>query len=197
MKKHILLLVAMLMFGIGKAQITQGILEIDKVEHPAAVGIFTGNPQLIISVLQEDLKNRGLGKGDEKKDVYRYEDIEFKELSKEKISIYFKAEIAEKKDPVRSTLYFLVKKSDNNYVSSTVAPEVYAAVVNYINDLSLIIELRRIEAELDSKREIVKAQEAAVKEAQKKLEEAASVIKELEAQKKLIEGQIKEKGKKK
>lgn len=192
MMKKILILMAFISIALAvRAQITEGKLEVDKEDRPAIIATFNYPPAIVLSVLQEDLKNRGLGKGNEKKDIYRYEGIEFPELSKEKIDLFFKVEQADKKDPNKTLVYFLIKKADNNFVSSKDGAEIYNAAITYLTSLTPMFEIKKLE-------EAIAIQEAAVKEAENKLKEAESVLKDLKKQKEKLQEQIKQsqKGKK-
>jgi hypothetical protein len=185
MKKLLVIVLALFAINIANAQVSEGKLEIDKVEHPAVMGVFLYPPEIVTGVLQEDLKSKGFGKGDEKKDIYRFEGIEFSQISKEKIDFFYKVIQSDKKDPNKTTIYLLVKKADNNFVSSSVGSDVYSATISYLTSLTPKFELKKLE-------QAIEKQEVLIKETEQKVKDAEKTKKELEEQKKKLEDQIKQ-----
>jgi hypothetical protein len=178
-----ILMIAILAVSVSKAQVTDGKLTIEKVDQPAVVGNFGFAPEIIENVLLSDLKDKGFKKSDEKKGLYKYEGILFTDLSADKIDFYFKVEQADKKDPNSSTVYLLVSKGYDNFVSRSNASDIFKATTKYLEGLMAKFEARKLELDIEN-------QEKLLKDAEKKYNNAVDDGKSLADKKLKIEQEI-------
>jgi hypothetical protein len=183
MKKLMILWIAVMAVSFVKAQVTDGKLAIDKVDQPAVVGTFSFSADITTAVIQDDLKYRGFGKGDEKRGLYKYTGILFTDISTDKIDFYFKVEQGDKKNENTSTVYILVSKGYDNFISRANSPDVYKAAIKYLEGLMAKFEAKKLDIDIENQAKIVK-------DAEKKYNNAVDDGKTLADKKAKIEQQI-------
>jgi hypothetical protein len=192
MKKLMILLFVFVTVSFAKAQISEGKLSIDKVDKPAVTGIFRYSPEIVSYVLADDLKYRGFGKGDDKKGLVKYTEILFPEISSEKIDFYYKVVLTDKKDENVSTVYLLVSKGYENFLSSAENPVVISSTISYLTSLGAKFEARKLDVDIATQEDVVKKAEddynASVKEDKNLNDKLKSLQDEIEQNKKKMEG---------
>lgn len=106
-----------------------------------------------------------------------YNEVTLQQLTGQKLDLYFKVERKSKKDKDNSTIYLLVSKGYDNFVSPTSDTVVFKAAKKFLN--SFVSETTAYKLNLD-----IEEQEAAVAYAEKKLshleDKEADLIKRME-----------------
>jgi hypothetical protein len=173
MKK--LIIVAVIIFAGFHlhAQVSEGKTTFNKVERTAVIGTFAYSPDIISTMLQEDLRTRGFGRGSSRRGVFTYSGILFPEISSEKIDLYFKLDKANRREPDKATVYLLVSKGYDNFVSSDKDADIILATIAYLTGLTSKFEARKLELDIAK-------QEQAVSAAEKKYNDAVSATKKLD-----------------
>jgi hypothetical protein len=183
MRNLFIILIVLITTSLSKAQVSDGKLTIEKVDQPAVVGTFSFSPDITTAVLQDDMKYRGFGKGDEKRGLYKYTGILFTDISNDKIDFYFKVEQGDKKNENTSTVYILVSKGYDNFISRANGSDIYKATVKYLEGLMAKFEEKKLALDIEN-------QEKIVKDAEKKYNNAVDDGKDLADKKQKIEQQI-------
>lgn len=185
MKKYIVVLVvAIFATGLAQAQVSDGKFTINKKEQPAIVGQFDYSTELVTEVLLADLKDKGFGKGKDKKGIFSYSGILFTDISKDKIDLYFSVVQENKKEPGKCTLYLLISKGYDNFISKSGDGDMVNAATKYLNGLSSKFAARQLDLDIEQKTEFIKETEKIIKDAVsegKKLEEKIAENKKLQA----------------
>jgi hypothetical protein len=106
-----------------------------------------------------------------------YSEVTLQQMMNQKLDLYFKVDRKSKKEKDKSTLYLLVSKGYDNFISPTSDSAVFRAAKKFLN--SFVSESAEFKLNLD-----IEAQEETVKDAEKKLNQLegkeADLIKKIE-----------------
>jgi hypothetical protein len=91
-----------------------------------------------------------------------YSEVTLQQMMNQKLDLYFKVDRKSKKEKDKSTLYLLVSKGYDNFISPTSDSAVFRAAKKFLN--SFVSESAEFKLNLD-----IEAQEETVKDAEKKL----------------------------
>jgi len=154
--KKVFTIIALLGFAVlVKAQVNEGTAVLNKMERPAIIGEFNFPSAVTESVLLEDMKYRGFGKGDESKGFHKYAGILFPYISTEKIDFYFKVNDKSNKEKNVSIVSVIVSKGYDNFVSGATDPAIMDSTKAYLSGLMFKFEQKKLEFDIEEQRDVV------------------------------------------
>jgi hypothetical protein len=157
----------------------------NKQDVPCVVAEFPYNPDMVETVILDDMKLKGFGKGSSSKGFKTFAGINFNEISADKIDFYISIDRKSKKEKERSVVYVLVSKSFESFIGSTQDSAVINKVIKYLNDLLPKFSAANLQA-------MVVTQEDVIKKEEKKYNNLVDDGTDLAKKKKKIEDQISE-----
>ncbi len=114
------------------AQSVEGTADYNKNKQPALICEFPYPPGLVETVLGDDLKQKGFGKGKSTKGYQLYQAINFSEVSGEKIDLYVRVEKKSRKEKEAATLTVLVSKGYDNFIGSSTDATIMNKLADYV-----------------------------------------------------------------
>jgi predicted RNA-binding protein with RPS1 domain len=182
MKRTLLLLTSIICSAVAIAQqAAESTVEALKAQQPCVTVSYNMNPDVVESALKQKLDNAKLGSGDKSKGYRVYKGVNLPDISPDKIDIYTKVE--GKKE--NATVYFLVSKGYDNFISSKSDPDMFKKVMAYVNTLQA--DAVSYQLNLD-----IKAAEEEQAKAEKKYNNSVDDGKDLQSDKTKIEKKIEE-----
>lgn len=163
MKKILPLIVLMLPVLWAKAQVTTGLVELNKVQQNAVIGDFAFAPDIIETVLQDEMKVNGFGKGESYKGFRKFAGIVFKELSPNKLDFYYKVEAKSRKEKNSSMVYMVFGTSFDTIASETANPELFANAKKYLLGLSDKFAQQRTRVAIEEQNDVIEKAERKMK----------------------------------
>jgi hypothetical protein len=164
------------------AQISEGQTTMNKINRPTISGEFNFSPEIVESVILEDLKYNGFPKASESKGFKFFAGIVFGKISSEKIDLYIKVD-GVKKEKDKSVVTMVITKGPESYVSSGSDPETFKTASAYLLDLKPKFEARQLEINIT-------VQEAVIKKAEKSYNSLIGTGESLQGKKADIEASI-------
>lgn len=141
------------------AQSVEGTAEYNKAKQPAVVCEFPYPPGLVETVLGDDLKQKGFGKGKSTKGYQLYQAINFGEVSSEKIDLYVRVDKKSRKEKEISTLTVLVSKGYDNFIGSSTDAGIMSNLATYVNGLTPKLEKSSLEIQIADQEALVRKEE--------------------------------------
>ncbi len=158
-------------------QVTEQTVEIGKERIPAFVATSNNKADQVKELIQADLDKGGITKHKKIKRYYTYTGIVFPAINNDnKIDLRYKVEKSRK----RSTVYFIVSRGYDNYVTSATDPVVTANINKYLGGLDEAI----------AKMEEIRAKEKEVAKMNKELEKQKEELRKAEEEKKKKQQEI-------
>lgn len=158
-------------------QITEQTVEIGDERIPAFAAASNNKADQVKDLIEADLEKAGITKHKKKKRYYTYTGIVFPAINNDnKIDLRYKVD----KNRKRSTVYFIVSRGYNNYVTSATDPVVTANINKYLGGLDDAI----------AKMEEIKAKEKEVAKMNKELEKQKEDLRKAEEEKKKKQKEI-------
>jgi hypothetical protein len=183
MKQLTTTLIAIFFTVTAMSQAIEGSTDYNKTKQPAVICEYAYPPDLVETVLTDDLKQKGFGKGKSTKGFDVYQAINFTEISLEKIDLYVKVERKSRKEKDITIVTMLVSKGYDNFISGAADASVMQNTMAYVNGLKPKLEKNSLELQIAAQEEILKKEE---KKYNNLTEEAA----DLEKKRKKIEENI-------
>jgi hypothetical protein len=184
MKNIITLLVALIAVSAQAQIIREGTADYNKAPRAAIIAEIDHVIDVVEWGLNEDMKTRGFGRGDNDKGYIAFENIKFPQLSAANIDLYFKIE-EKPKDKQKTVLTMLISKGNDNFMSGVTDAAVFTAAREYIKGLMPIFNNRKLDLNIEATKQSLKDQE-------KELKDAEDKIKDLEKKKKDLEKELSE-----
>ncbi len=159
--KIIKVLLAMTLLLAGPflyAQITEGQFTLNKINRPSLVGEFNFSPEIVESVILEDLKYNGFPKAADSKGFKFYTAIVFEKITTDKIDLYIKVDDV-KKEKDKSIVTMIITKGPESFVSSSGDPETFKSASAYLLGLIPKFESRQLEINITEQEAIIKKAE--------------------------------------
>jgi hypothetical protein len=183
MRKIIGLLAILFAAQQMQAQALESKALYNKVEQTAVAAEYAYDIDIVEAAIEQDLKQRGFGKGKSSKGYSLYQGISFLEIASDKIDFYIKAEKKSKKEKDKTIITVLVSKGYDNFVNGTTDPKIIQAAINYINNLKVKFDSGNLELQ-------IKEQEDVIKKEDKKYNNLIDDASDLEKKKRKIEEDI-------
>lgn len=156
----VILFTCCLIFAFAaRAQSVEGTTEYNKVKQPAVICEFPYPPGLVETVLEDDLKQKGFGKGKSSKSFQLYQAINFSEISGEKIDLYVRVEKKSRKESEIATITVLVSKGYDNFISSATDASIMNNVAGYVNGLKPKLEKSSLEIQITDQEDLLRKEE--------------------------------------
>lgn len=180
--KSIALVLAIAATGTATAQNAhESSVKINKTNENAVVADFNKPADVVEAALKDRLEKEGLGKMKNSKGFMTYAGTLWNSVSSDKLDVYFKVE--GKKD--KSTVSVLVSKGYNNFVTSGSDAKIIGNVKAFLNDFAAYTNSYQLTLD-------IKAQEEAIKKAEKAYSNSVDNNKDLLSQKEKLEKRIAE-----
>ncbi len=200
MKRILVCATLMMASFFAAAQAVETKTSYNKADQPAAVGEFMYEVGIVEKAIENDMKQRGYGKGKSSKGFTLYQAINFNEISADKIDFYIKAEKKSKKEKDRTIVTVLVSKGYDNFISGITEAKMMEGAINYINSLKPKFDAGNLDVQIKEQEDLVKKTEkkyvnltddgASLEKKKRNIEEdIANNKKEQEAQKAEVEKQ--------
>lgn len=156
----LILFTGCLIFSLAiRAQSVEGTAEYNKAQQPAVICEFPYPPALVETVLGDDLKQKGFGKGKSSKGYQLYQAINFNEISSEKIDLYVQVEKKSRKEKEISTITVLVSKGYDNFIGKSADAAIVQNLINYVNGLKPKLEKSSLEIQIAEQEDLVRKEE--------------------------------------
>jgi hypothetical protein len=160
--KHLFsLFLFVFVFGIANSQIIDSKVDFGKTSYQGIMAEFAHNSKLIETILEEDMKNKGMGKSKSSKGFLFYQAINFPKLSTEKLDFYFKVEENSKDKKNQSIIYVLVSKGGDQFISSADNAAIMNNVKDYLRELVPQFENATLQVKIKEQEELVKKEDKA------------------------------------
>jgi hypothetical protein len=180
--KSIALVIAIAATGTATAQNAhESSIKFNKKSENAVVADFNKSAEVVEAALKDRLEKEGLGKMKTSKGFMSYAGTLWNSVSADKLDVYFKVE--GKKD--KSTVSVLVSKGYDNFITSGSDAKTIDNVKAFLN--SFVTYTNSYQLTLD-----IKAQEEAIKKAEKAYSNSIDNNKDLLSQKEKLEKRIAE-----
>ena len=171
-------------FGFfASAQSVESTTEYNKTQQPAVICEFPYPPALVETVLTDDLKQKGFGKGKSSKSFQVFQAINFTEISADKIDFYVRVEKKSRKEKDISTITVLVSKGYDNFISGAADASIMQNTMAYINGLKTKLEKSSLEIQIADQEDVLRKEE-------KKMSNLVDDLASLEKKKKNLEEDI-------
>jgi paraquat-inducible protein B len=156
--------VVTLLFSVGlviavTAQSYETKAEYNKAQQPAVVCEFAYDPGMVEDVIEEEMKQKGFGKGKSSKGFTLYQAINFTEISAEKVDFYVMVDKKSRKDKGTAVVTVLVSKGYDNFMSGSSDANVIQNVMTYVNGLKEKLEKTSLEMQITDQETLVKKEE--------------------------------------
>jgi hypothetical protein len=109
-----------------------------------------------------ETKGKAFWKQNQVNGFYTFKGVALKELDKQPLDLYFKVEAKGKKENERATIYMLVSKGEEKFITPETDQEIHSAAKNFLN--KFVEESAAYKLQKD-----IEAQEEEVKDVEKKL----------------------------
>jgi hypothetical protein len=179
--KHSILFLLCTGFGFyAAAQSVEGTTDYNKTKQPAVVCEYPYPPALVETILTDDLKQKGFGKGKSSKGFDVYQAINFTEISTDKIDFYVRVERKGRKEKDIAIVTIMVSKGYDNFISGGADASIMQNTMAYINGLKPKLEKSSLEIQIADQEEVLKKEE-------KKMSGLVDDLEGLEKKKKKLE----------
>lgn len=163
MKKQLLFLVALFSAVVGLQAQNFGELEVQKKKIPAIITEVPYTASVTEDAIRQKFSQMGYS-AKESKGVYTYKTVRIPEIMEEAFDLLLKVERKSRKEKDESVVYFVVTRSNENYIKSTDDPVLIAKIKQYCLGFIPLAEAQSLEVE-------IKGQEDKVKSTEKKLKD--------------------------
>jgi hypothetical protein len=143
------------------AQIIDSKVDFGKTSYQGIMAEFAHNSDIIENILEEDMKNKGMGKSKSSKGFLFYQAIVFPRLSNDKLDLYFKVEESSKDKKNQSIVYVLVSKGGDQFISSADNAAIMNNVKDYLKELMPQFENATLMVKVKEQEELVKKEDKA------------------------------------
>jgi hypothetical protein len=175
-----LLAACLLTISVSAQSVSSGV-SFNKTTQPALMLLLPYSESIaegtILQKLREsgfdpETKGKAFWKQNKVNGFYTFKGVVLKELDKQPLDLYFKVEPRGKKDNETATIYFLVSKGDEKFITPETDQALHSAAKKFLN--KFVDESAAYKLQKD-----IEAQEEAVQEAEKKLTKIQDSEKEL------------------
>lgn len=177
---RLVLACALLFPFAGYAQeISEGAVKVGKVEKSGYIAVSKYSNAEVEEVIAKKLTAAGIGSGKKKSKFYTYKEIVWPAISPTKIDLAYKVQ----KKKHRCTIYFVVSKGYDNYVTSNSDGATSSNIKGFLASIDGLVlhnrEVARKEAEVKEMNERVEQEKKDVQKAQEEKEKKAKELEDL------------------
>jgi hypothetical protein len=159
MKKMLLSSLFSSLVLLATAQSVETTTDYNKAKQPAITCEFAYPPDLVETVITEDLKQRGYGKGKSTKGFQLFQAINFNEISADKIDLYVRVERKGRKEKDIAIVTVLVSKGYDNFISGAADAAIMQNTMTYINGIKPKLEKSNLEIQIAAQEEVLRKEE--------------------------------------
>jgi hypothetical protein len=166
---NILFIISFLLpFTANAQRIKQEKIKIGSDEMDGYTALYKYDKSLVEAAITQKLADAGLKKPRKKKNFYTYKEITLPDICPGKINLYYRV----KKNNKRSTIYFLVSKENDNFISpanDSMASENIKKFLSQVDDIAKHNEeIQRQEEKVEKMNQKIEKRKQAVKKAEEK-----------------------------
>ena len=167
---RLFLLLVLLFAGLinASAQATSTTITINKKIQPGLVLSLPNNTEVAEGTILQKLKETGYSpetkgqlfwKKNKRDGFYVFNGIQLPELNNQKLDMYFKVEPKSSTQKDQSSIYMLVSKGYDNFVSPEVDTATFAAATNFLNGFVAGTASYRLNLDIEDQEKVVKGAE--------------------------------------
>ena len=167
---RLFLLLVLLFAGLinASAQATSTTITINKKIQPGLVLSLPNNTEVAEGTILQKLKETGYSpetkgqlfwKKNKQDGFYVFNGIQLPELNNQKLDMYFKVEPKSSTQKDQSSIYMLVSKGYDNFVSPEVDTATFAAATNFLNGFVAGTASYRLNLDIEDQEKVVKGAE--------------------------------------
>ncbi len=177
---RVVLLCSLLSPFAGRAQqVTEGAVKIGKVEKAGYIAVSKYSADEVEDVIAKKLTTAGVTNPKKKSKFYTYKDISWPAISPNKIDLCYKVQ----KKKHRSTIYFVVSKGYDNYVTTASDGITSSNINGFLTSIDGLVlhnqEVARKEAEVKEMNDKVEQEKKDVQKAQNDKDKKAKELEDL------------------
>lgn len=163
MKKQLLVLVAFFLVAVSVKAQYFGELEVQKKKIPALMTEIPYTASVTEDAIRQKFSQMGYS-AKESKAVYTYKMVRIPEIMEEAFDLLLKVERKSRKEKDESVVYFVVTRSNENYVKSTDDAVLIAKIKQYCLGFIPLAEAQSLEVEIKGQEDKVKLTERKLKD---------------------------------
>ena len=163
MKKQLLVLVAFFLVAVSVKAQYFGELEVQKKKIPALMTEIPYTASVTEDAIRQKFSQMGYS-AKESKAVYTYKTVRIPEIMEEAFDLLLKVERKSRKEKDESVVYFVVTRSNENYVKSTDDAVLIAKIKQYCLGFIPLAEAQSLEVEIKGQEDKVKLTERKLKD---------------------------------
>lgn len=182
MKKIIFTLAVILFFNTSFSQARYVFIDFKDGQKPAVVNEFSYPENTVSKAIRDKMEKSGY-KGKDSKGFTMYKNVSLPELGGGTYDVYFKVDRKSKKEKDMSAVTMLVSRGNENYITEADDAQTISNAKSFLDNLIPNVQAFDLEQQ-------IKAQEDAVKKAEKKYKSLLDDADDLQKRKRKIEQQI-------